>query len=104
MNAAVEILKGARALVEQGWCQRAYARDESGAPVAPTEAKAVEFCATGAIVKASIGQTDGAFGAAIERLQAALGIAEGITFWNDNCRRTKEEVLAAFDRAIGEKK
>lgn len=96
-----EILRAARAKIEQGWCQRCVARDSQGYRIyvgnmmeASRNPAAVSWCAQGAVFAAG-GDINGP---ELPILGQAVGSCIGI--WNDRPRRTKEEVLAAFDRAI----
>jgi len=95
----VEILKGAKALLEtKGWTQGAYARGKSGRVVKQPR-NAVCFCGIGAISVAAGGNTDDDLGydayKALERI-----VGSGFPHYNDAPGRTKEEVLAVFDKAI----
>jgi hypothetical protein len=101
---AVDVLMEARAYIEKGWCQGAAAKDEFGQSVEWEQRLngiARSWCALGAI-------TDGAglrlqspeLRDAEHLLQRVVG--DGwIAVWNDSPGRTQEEVLEAFDRAIG---
>jgi hypothetical protein len=115
-----EILKAGRAKIEQGWSQGANTRDEDGnAPVANwlgiLTKPPVRWCTYGAVV-----DIDG-HGDVFRRttsghdkcheLLPALGLLKmaiygealapyRISAWNDEPNRTKEDVLAAYDRAI----
>lgn len=50
-----EILEQAARLVERGWTQRAYARDDNDTPVLATSPEAVCWCLGGAIMAAGRG-------------------------------------------------
>lgn len=90
-----QILKKARALIKKhGWVQEEYGNGSDG------------FCAAGAIM-AAIDSPHGFSTAATEEayfvLEKAIGRPAkgcGLLVWNDRVRRTKEQVLAAFDKAI----
>lgn len=94
-----EVLVAARWMLENvGWCQGEYQKDREdkyGVPVA--------FCSTGAIYgvdkEGSPSQKDYIEDLAISHLMDEISGGSVIT-WNDKPERTKEEVLAAFDRAI----
>lgn len=87
---AVDILRGARALIEKQWCQ---GYDTYG------------YC-----VITALGYSERRLNAPYAECQAARGALRiaidahlhcGIIFrWNDAPERTKEDVLAAYDRAI----
>lgn len=102
----LRILKeGRRLLTELDWCQHVLERcDEDGRPSA--------VCAMGAVYRASINVApaiDRATGrsrhdlyvAASARLLRALpGGVRNVPGWNDEAGRTKEEVIALYDRTI----
>ena len=93
-----QILIEGRRVVERGWCQRASARNASGIPCEWDEPAACQWCSTGAmlhVVSMFVWEHAGA----LNFLRQAIG-QHSIVGWNDAPERTKEEVLAAFDRAI----
>lgn len=91
----VEVLRAARAKIEQGWTQRAIARDASGLACDAGEDFACAWCLAGAVN--STGATHA------ERVEAYMALsdhcsgANSIETWNDATGRTQAEVL---DRAI----
>lgn len=93
----VEVLKKAKALIEErGWCRREY-KDTRGC-----------YCSLGACYVASGYEVEGAsvlhdgdvtaYATAEKALERAIDSA--VIRWNDSPGRTKDEVLAAFDKAI----
>jgi hypothetical protein len=101
------ILKNARTLIEKGWCQGAWARNKKGKPVQWDNSAAASWCLRGAIHKgaaeASSRDTAGAT-VTIERiLRDRFHVIDGLTWWNDDPKRTKKDVLKALDIAIKEK-
>lgn len=93
-----EVLIAARAKIEkpENWTQKAYARDNLGFKVMPSDDGAVCFCAAGAlrslrdltyIVKENSWYA----------LVTEMG-TQTVSFFND--RHTHDQVLHAFDRAI----
>ena len=93
-----EVLIKARALVEKGWCQGQLHQTRRDWLFRTYE----QHCTIGAFHAV----TD-YFGDAAERFKEANGIDNqsyggtfGIIRWNDVPGRTKDQVLAAFDRAI----
>ncbi|MEZ0212486.1 MAG: hypothetical protein ACAH27_05980 [Xanthobacteraceae bacterium] len=86
-------LKIAAALIARGWTQHTLARDGDGNATYPESSSAVCWCPLGAFRPQG---GDNFTARAILRL--AIGIP--INQWNDDPARTKEEVLAAFSRAI----
>lgn len=90
-----EVLVAAKWLLENfGWNKGAYAK--YGA-----DKKVVSFCAIGAI---AVIETDdpSLFSKAIDHLVSVVGGA--IVPFNDNPKRTKKQVLKAFDKAIEKSK
>jgi hypothetical protein len=90
-------LRAARALVEKGWTQGAYARTKTGKECPDRSLHAKCWCASGAIWRVCAHDGIG-FSEAHKQLSAAIN--KPIPYWNDAPGRTQAEVLAAFDRAI----
>ena len=86
-----EILRGAKEKIEKhGWIQNSYGSDEIG------------FCSSGAI-QSFVGLPRNQCARLCHPAMIAVRNAVGeycIPEWNDRPGRTKEEVLAAFDKAI----
>lgn len=96
-----DVLRKAKVKIEQGWCQLASARDASGNPVHPGSPSACEFCMTGAIEAAAGMMSRNEYLDLSKHVRSSLPVqALGIPSWNDSRLRTKEEVLAVFDKAI----
>lgn len=86
-----EVLVAARNLIDrEGWADHARGGDRS--PTGPQ-------CA-GLACTAAAGEWGGVSLHAVVALQDVVG--EDLYQWNDTPGRTKEEVLAAFDKAIAE--
>lgn len=88
----VAILRGGKALVEQKWIKGRYTDGQDG------------FCMLGAVefsARTLLGHPGhvGFVGEPIRCLHQAIG-SMWPPLWNDDPRREKSEVLAAFDRAI----
>ncbi|MEZ0212485.1 MAG: hypothetical protein ACAH27_05975 [Xanthobacteraceae bacterium] len=99
-----ENLRTARALIAKGWTQEAWAEDVRGVSCGSRMADAVCYCPEGAIA-AAIGMhpADAQYSPEAQALTDAiggLGDPSEIPSWNDAPGRIKEEVLAAFVRAI----
>ena len=94
-----EVLRAARAKIEQGWCQGESARGSRGTYIDPAASEAQEWCPLGALdyvcYRNAYSYYDGARTALAKAMRSA-----SVSDWNDMLGRTKEEVLAAFDRAI----
>ena len=93
-------LRAVRARIDAGWSQDAHARDRVGEEVsiASDEASAWTLCAAFALAG-----KDGIPMNHLPRALRALGDVTGmnsIEGWNDDPRRTKQEVLDALDAAI----
>lgn len=87
-----DILRKARQLIADGWCQRDSVAYDA-------RSKTFSYCALGAISAA--GNLRTARNLAFVYLTSAISPqAVAIPHWNDHPRRTQEEVLAAFDKAI----
>lgn len=96
----VDVLKRAKSLIEdKGWTQGALARNRAGAHVCPTEHTAKSFCMLGACYAANPHPAYMA-NATDELLMALPKPYFEVEAFNDAPGRTKEEVLAVFDKAI----
>lgn len=86
-------LKAAREVLEtHGWCQGSLARrNDDGS---------LSYCSLGALDKA-VGHevSNFFFQKAWRYMKMAMDDTPSIASWNDHPRRTKTQVLAAFDRA-----
>ncbi len=97
----IEVLKGARKLLERrgAWVQYAAAVDGSGMLVGPMDSHAMRFCLVGAVTRAAGVNVDAAI-IAQRKLRRVLA-PEHVTHWNDATGRRKHQVLAVLDEAIG---
>ena len=91
----LKLLIDARALIEKGWCQRAFAKNKYGIKVTPHDPSAVCFCMVGAIKRFWSSQ----------EYKACLCLADftrphSLLSWQDAPGRTKAEVLEVYDKAI----
>lgn len=97
---AIEILKAAKKqIVDKGWTQGAYARTASGRQIGAHAGAAACFCAIGACQSVH-DDYHAAHYEAIRLLRLQTLNDSDIPTWNDHPDRTKEEVIAAFDKAI----
>lgn len=98
MNETIKRLKGVRDLLERGWCQGAYARDEDGVSIPVGSKNAVRFCLSGAchLVGISASPRKDIKHHLVETAQK-MG-APSLPAFNDT--HTKAEVLALVDRTI----
>lgn len=96
----VEVLQGARAKIVQGWCQDTAAKDAHGKGVMVADPEACSWCVLGAIWSCTAYGSDVELAAEDTFRRVLPGSYASIRLWNDRPKRTKEEVLRAFDRAI----
>jgi len=97
-----ELLRRAKSLLEErGWTQGVYAR-VGDRPCHPWADNPTSFCSAGAVMAASQCVAQDGYSHLAEKAVIALQGAIGgtVAFFNDAPGRTKDEVLAAFDRAI----
>jgi hypothetical protein len=93
-----EVLVEARRLIaEKGWAQGDFALDDDGHGYNYDSPRATCYCASGAI-RLACPEPYGFV--RVEKLFCKANSIEEIPQWNDAEGRTKDEVLAAFDRAI----
>lgn len=96
------VLHHARALVERGWTQGSEARNADGDKVPAASREACQWCALGAVL-AVIDQRGGSFTPAFDALSAQIpdpAHCGAVWLYNDDQGRTKDEILALYDRAI----
>jgi hypothetical protein len=102
-----EVLTAARWMIENvGWCQGSYyiSKDEVGCFNPSFEmgnASNVScMCASGAVYL--VEATKELQNQSLDFLWGTIGVGTEVSVpdWNDQPKRTKEQVLAAFDRAI----
>lgn len=101
----VQVLRKARALVVKGWTRKAYARDKWRHRVDINSPRATCFCGDGAVRKVTglVDISRGPFNKPTpiySRVRAALDGAIGGLFPEFNDSHTKDDVVAAFDKAI----
>lgn len=93
----IEVLRGMRRKVEQGWTQGSAARSALGGPVSPLMPDATCWCIYGAAIAA---------GANIDERLAAYAVLKRFTngaavdAFNDLPDQTRVDVLAWIDRAV----
>lgn len=99
MKTSKELLVAARSLIANvGWCQNDYKKHDIWFDV-------TGYCSIGALVYGNDSKSSSnLYELAEARLMQAIGLTETTTRdligWNDAPERTKEEVIAAFDKAI----
>ena len=87
----LKVLNAAYKLVSKGWNQAFYAKDAKGHSVDWDSKRAVSYCLAGALLKASKGDW-----IAEEYINSMFG---AVVQYNDDKKRTKEEVLNLLDHA-----
>jgi hypothetical protein len=107
---AVELLRRASDLIRRGWTQHAESRDAAGGPVDPWLSSATSWSLLGALVAALEEETDVGDDLPLEQLADALDAlalfvdSDSLADWNDDPRRTQDDVLgvlgAAADAAV----
>lgn len=83
-------------IANHGWCRTELAVDKFGNPVDVEDPMATAFCSIGSILRES--KTFELRWEALKQLERVVG--RYIGKWNDGPRRTKDEVIQAFDKAI----
>ena|SRR6187402_3248691 len=107
----VEILTKARELLlTKGWTQGTFARNADGFPIdisAIDAGKGTCFCEMGAVIAADPSQNLYSEARAYVRKGNARVLKKAVDYpacfpvrWNDSPKRTKEQVIKAFDYAI----
>ena len=84
-----EVYNKAADIVEKGWTQGDYARDESGRGCGIESSDAVSWCISGAL---SLAQGPYNFDD-YSKLAALLGLYQSLPKYNDHPSRTQEEVV-----------
>ena len=79
--------------VRKGWCKFRLSKDKFGRTVEPDSERASSWCSMGAIEAAYVSTYD-----AMTKLLAVIK-SDSIADWNDDPKRTKRQVLAAFRKA-----
>lgn len=111
----LKVLREARKLIQQGWCQGSAARNTRGDPVNVRAPSAVCWCATGSVTKVI---NDGNIGTSLNdtrsyahlsdavcaRLSAAILAGAMLSYpiiqYNDHPSTTQKDIIEMFDRAI----
>lgn len=93
------ILNRAAKIIDRGWVRNKTAVDKNGKLVSAASKKAVAFCATGAIDRASVKlRKPSLYHSAY--LTAGLAFPEGgIVYFNDHKAKTRRQVSARLRRA-----
>lgn len=93
-----------RDLLEKGWTQGGAARDANNEPCSPTSSEARCFCMVGALDRASnvrLWRYESARTVILDALRRReQDFIRNVSGWNDDLRRTQQEVLEVMDDAI----
>ena len=89
-------MKPSELLRKKDWCQHSAAIDAKGCGITFRDRNAVAFCTLGAIYRCY-----NYYESTLVRDKLVNYLGSGISSWNDDSKRTKEEVIAALE-AIGE--
>jgi hypothetical protein len=93
-----EVLIAARAKIEQGWCQGYKARSSEGLPINPQSRYATQWCMIGSLAAVCGDSTWTRYRGFLANALGSPGVE--VADYNDDLCRTKEDVLAVFDKAI----
>lgn len=93
----LDVLNRAKGLIEQGWTQRANARDSCGKECAYYAESACYFCLVGAFNRAFYEKGIDDFRIRAEIFSAVLERLEFPATWNDAPNRKKEDVIELLD-------
>jgi hypothetical protein len=85
-------------IINKGWTQKVFARDEFNNRISQYDKSACSYCMIGACRTAAMRHNVGPI-SALNALKNAIN-HPFISVWNDNPYRTKEEVIEAFNKAI----
>ena len=100
MSGAARALRGAADIVAGGWCRGASAQDGLGNAVSWDHDDAVEWCATGALLKAvdDLGLEKEVYDDAVRAFEfrSEEPCADDIVQWNDHVARDGDEVAGAL--------
>ena len=102
---AVELLRRASDLIGRGWTQHAESRDAGGDAVDPWQPTAICWSLLGALVAALDEQTDNGDDLPLHELADALDAlalfvdSDSLAEWNDDPKRTQDDVTGALDAA-----
>jgi hypothetical protein len=81
--------------IKKGWTQGEFARDSKGDSVPSNSTAAVSWCTAGAL---GMAYDVCKYMGALNKLAAVIGTRK-LSVWNDDPNRTREEVIAAFEKA-----
>ena len=96
-----EVLTNAKALIERGWTQGAFAYDTIGKVVDPTHSSACTWCIAGAVWRV-VGFNANALDAYRNTCSILDNLVEfnTVSEFNDHADTTQADVLSVFDEAL----
>ena len=100
----IEVLMGAKALIEKGWCQNRSSENKDGMWAHPRDKKACRWCASAALSTALINVDPDYqlvfWNKICTHFTSSNKITGLISHWNDAPSRKKEDILAALNKSI----
>ena len=91
-----EFYNKAAALIEKGWNQNVYSKDEKGNNCNPEAKAAVSWCLSGALLRVFY-LSDINYG--LPEARAYLGLGVAVATWNDHPDRTQKDVVRLLKNA-----
>ncbi|HEX6679791.1 MAG TPA: hypothetical protein VF063_04015 [Gaiellaceae bacterium] len=106
--AGLRLLRDARTLVAEAWCNGAEARDSAGSMVSPWDDRAASWSLLGAIV--AVLEREASFDRELSIPELATALyalaklvdCDSLIEWNDRPRQTQGNVVAVLDRAAAD--
>lgn len=100
MNENIKLLRKAKRLIKNGWCQHSYAETPNGPTFNWADPAATNFCAMGAIFKSRPdGISDNDICNVLEKLVYRIDKSTSVAVFNDEPGRTKEDIINLFTKA-----
>ena len=97
-QSTIQLLKGVRHFLSQGWCREYYAIDRNRCPIINTEEKATAWCIMGAFHEVR-NYTKATKEDAMLELAKTVGTTD-LILWNDEVVKNQDEVVDALDKTI----
>ena len=99
-----ELYSKAADMIESGWTQNAFARDEWGHSVGPDEDAATSWCLNGALwlvlyKNTTFNRASNCFASIYYKLIKNLKLSEFAAKWNDDPDRTQKDVVRLLKNA-----
>ena len=91
-----EVYNKAAALIEKGWNQNVYSKNEKGKVCKPWDKSAVSWCLSGALLHVL---NSGEVGYSLKEVRVHLGLGVTAATWNDHPDRTQKDVVRLLKNA-----